>query len=131
MTAAAIHAELAAGRWITLTLSEQLANVGSEIGRAMRAKAQGNPQRSIAALERALELFDMTLADDRWHGRRTEICRARELTCDVLVGDNTHGSTAASLDAYFLAFARAARAPVSARASSADAPPASSSRTSG
>ncbi len=75
----------------------------------MRAKAQGNSRRSAAALDRALELFDLTLADDRWRGRRTEICRARELVCDFLVGDNLYGSSAQSLDAYFLAFARAAR----------------------
>ena len=110
MTVETAHAGLAAGRWTALTLSEQLANVGSEVGRAMRAKAQGNEQRSVAALGRALELFDLTLADDRWHGRRTEICRARELVCDLLVGDNVHRSTEESLDAYFLAFARAARA---------------------
>ena len=122
MTVDVVHAELAGGRWSTLTLSEQLANVGSEVGRAMRAKSQMNPHRSMAALERALELFDLTLADERWHGRRTETCRARELVCDFLVGDNTYGSTAHSLDAYFLAFARAARA---------HATPASSSRTSG
>lgn len=31
------HAGLAAGRWTTLTLAEQLANVGSEVDRAIRA----------------------------------------------------------------------------------------------
>ena len=87
MTAEAVHAGLAAGRWTTLTLSAQLANVGSEVGRAVRAHAQDNPERSVAALDRALELFDLSLADERWHGRRTEICRARELVCDFLVSE--------------------------------------------
>ena len=109
MTVDAAHSGLAAGRWTTYPLSEQLANVGSEVGRALRAHAQGNPQRSSAALDRALELFDLTLADERWRGRRNEICRARELVCDFLVGDNAYGSTTQSLDAYFLPFATAAR----------------------
>ncbi len=103
------HAGLAGGRWATLTLAEQLANVGSEVGRAARAKAVRNTHRSVAALERALELFDLTLADPRWAGRRREICRAREIVCDFVLGENVHGLTEASLDAYFLPFARAAR----------------------
>jgi len=48
-----------------LTLVEQLGNIGSEVGRASRAKAQGNEQRLAGALDRALELFDLTLADAR------------------------------------------------------------------
>jgi hypothetical protein len=88
---------------------EQLGNIGSEVGRASRAKALGNEQRLAGALDRALELFDLTLADPRWRGRLKEIARACEVVCDVLVGDNEYGSTAESLDAYFLPFAMAAR----------------------
>ena len=105
------HASLAAGRWQTFTLAEQLANIGSEVSRALRAHAAGNPDRTWNALTRALELFDMTAADDRWRGRRKEILRAREVVCDYLVGDNQYRSTADSLDRYFLAFATLAHQP--------------------
>lgn len=88
---------------------EQPGNIGSEVGRAARARTQGNEDRFAGALERALELFDLTLADDRWRGRRREVARAREVVCDFLVGDNEFGSTVESLDAYFLPFAMAAR----------------------
>jgi hypothetical protein len=37
------------------------------------------------------------------------IARAREAVCDFLVGNNEFGSSAETLDAYFLAFAMAAR----------------------
>jgi len=103
------HPTLAAGRWYGLTLMEQLGNIGSEVGRATRAKAQGNDQRLAGALDRALELFDLTLADARWRGRLKKIARAREVVCDLLVGDNEYDSTAESLDRYFLPFAMAAR----------------------
>lgn len=106
---APLHARLAAGRWQELTLLEQLANIGSEVGRATRAKSLNNEERLAGALDRCLELFDLTLGDDRWHGRRREIARAREIVCDFLVGDNAYGSTAESLDAYFLPFAVAVR----------------------
>ena len=60
-------------------------------------------------MDRALELFDLSIADDRWRYRRREITRAREIVCDFLVGDNDYGSTAESLDDYFLPFAIASR----------------------
>lgn len=88
---------------------EQLGNIGSDVGRASRAKAQGNEPRFEAAFDRALELFDLTLEDHRWTGRRKEIARAREIVCDFLVGDNVYGSSAASIDRYFIQFAVAAR----------------------
>jgi hypothetical protein len=48
-----LHPTLAAGRWFELTLMEQLGNIGCEVGRATRAKAQGNEQRLAGALESA------------------------------------------------------------------------------
>ena len=105
-----IHASLADGRWLELSLVEQLANVGSEVGRACRARSQGNEARFEAALARALELFDITLADRRWGlPRLREIARARETTVDFLVGDNAFDSSAISIDRYFTPFAVAAR----------------------
>jgi hypothetical protein len=88
---------------------EQLGNIGSEVGRASKAKRKGDDTRMWSALERALELIDLTIADPRWSGRRKEPLRARELICDFLVGDNEYGSSSESLDAYFLPFAIAAR----------------------
>jgi len=109
VTTASLHPELAAGRWFEMTLVEQLANIGSEVGRAARANEAGNERRSWNALERALELFDLTIGDVRWRGREREICRAREVVCDFIVGDNAYRSTPDSLDAYFLPFALASR----------------------
>jgi hypothetical protein len=104
-----LHGDLAAGRWQTLSLTEQLGNIGSDVGRALRAKARGDHERMAAALDRALELFDLTVADPRRKHRLKEILRAREVVCDFLVGDNEYASTPESLDDYFLQFALAAR----------------------
>lgn len=110
MTTGLFHREAAAGRWFELSLMEQLGNIGTEVARAARAKESGNESRSWNALVRALELFDLTIADERWRGPKLrEICRAREVVCDFLVGDNEYRSTVASIDAYFLPFAYAAR----------------------
>src|SRR2546426_10790866 len=73
------HAALATGRWSTLTLAEQLANVGSEVERTITAWEADRSDRFDRALTRALELFDLTARDDRWRWpRRREILRARE-----------------------------------------------------
>lgn len=103
-----IHEQLAAGHWYTLSLMEQLAHVGSDVARASRWHGK-DPQRCEQAFDRAVELLDLTIADERWKGRRKELTRARELLCDAMFGGTTYGSDLASLDRYFFHFAMAAR----------------------
>lgn len=109
-----IHKELADGGWSRLSLAEQLAHVGSEVGRSR--KWQGQNQAAFeGAFARALDLFDLTLADPRWKGRRFEIARARELFCAAALGEDAYGTSLADLEAYFMHFAvAAASAPASA-----------------
>ena len=104
-----LHTNLAAGRWQTLPLVEQLANVGSDVARASQWQGK-DPQRCEQAFLRALELLDLSIADPRWKGRRKELTRARELLCDAMFGGTAYGSDLASLDRYFFHFAVAARA---------------------
>jgi len=104
------HREIAAGRWWSLTLAEQLGNVGSEVSRALKWRSR-NPQIAQGAMARALELIDLTLDDPRHRSsvaRLREICRAREVLVDFLAGSNQYGSTEVTLQKYFDAFAVAA-----------------------
>jgi hypothetical protein len=110
MSEPVLHPGLTVEKWAALSIFEQLGNVGTEVSRAARSKARGDDERLAFALARALELLDLSLADPRWRGpRRREIARTREVVCDLLAGDNEYGSSAASIDAYFLPFAIAAR----------------------
>ena len=104
-----LHQELAKGRWFELTLFEQMGNIGSEVGRAINWRKKGDAKRSEGALFRALDLFDLTVADQRRRDQWGEILRAREVVCDYLAGDNQYQSTDASLEKYFMEFALAAR----------------------
>ena len=100
----------AADRWATLSLVEQMGNVGSEVQRTIRAHESGRRDRFDGALARALELFDLTATDPRWRGhRRREILRAREEFCRLFFDPAVPASSAAGLNRYFLAFAAAAR----------------------
>ncbi|HTR19858.1 MAG TPA: hypothetical protein VMH88_03315 [Gemmatimonadales bacterium] len=104
------HTELAAGRWATLSLAGQLANVGSEVDRAIAAWTAHRPERFDRALARALELFDLTAGDDRWRGpRRREILRSREEFCRLFFDPTVPEVAAVTLSAYFLQFAALAR----------------------
>ena len=102
--------EMAAGRWWTLTLAEQLGNIGSEVSRALKWRGR-NPRIAQGAVERALELIDFTLDDTRHRSsvaRLREICRVRETLLDFLVGTTEYRSTETTLQRYFDAFAVAA-----------------------
>jgi hypothetical protein len=99
------HSDLAAGRWQTLPLVEQMANVGSEVERALKWAAKGNPGYSQRALERGLELLELTIDDPRHRGRLRELTRLREVLLDYFWGDNEFGSSPQIWHSYFHAYA--------------------------
>jgi hypothetical protein len=105
------HRDLADGRWFTMSLAEQMANIGSEVSRATRWSGR-DVARTTAALYRALELIDFTLDDPRHRrsvGRLREIARTREILVDFFAGTNEYHSTAPSLQKYFDQYTLAAR----------------------
>ncbi len=102
------HKNLAAGKWYTLSLIEQMANIGSEISRA--ARWQNKDDRLFkSATDRALELLDLTIQDRRWRNRLKEIVRIREILADAILGGQEYRSSFEDLDRYFFYFALAAR----------------------
>jgi hypothetical protein len=103
-----IYPSLGSGRWHTLSLFEQLGNIGSEISRARRWRGVDD-QRYDGAVFRALELFDLTIADPRWRQGRRELTRARELFVDALDGGHTYRTTLDDLQRYCDSFALRAR----------------------
>ncbi len=103
-----LHKELSKERWFQLSLCEQLGNIGSEVSRALRWKDK-NQNNFESAIDRALELFDLTLKDPRWKKRLREIARARELFCDAITGGEEYRSSLENLDRYFFYYAFCAR----------------------
>lgn len=99
------HQGLAQGRWHTFPLSFQMANIGSEVGRAIAWREKGNEEYSQKAFDRSLELFDLTLSDPKNKHRTKEVARARELWVDYTFADNQYHSNSLFFNTYFLAFA--------------------------
>ena len=104
-----MHQELASGRWNQLSLIEQMANIGSEVERAFQAQGKNNTERANKAFDRALELFDLTLACSYNVCRLREIARAREVFADTFLNKDNDESTEKYLRKYFLEFAYAVR----------------------
>ncbi len=102
------HETLAAGRWQAFSLVEQLANVGSEVERALNWLEKRNPDYSRLAFLRALELLNLTIDDPRHQNRLRELTRLREALLDFFLGDNAFRSSEKSWRSYFFGFAYAA-----------------------
>lgn len=103
------HKQLAAGRWARLSSLEQMANIGSEVERALNWKIKNNADYSQKASVRALELTDLALEHAATLPRRKELARLRESLVDYFFCGNEFKSTEASWRKYFSHFAYAAR----------------------
>lgn len=78
------HKRLASGAWSSLSLAEQLGNIGSEVERAIAWHKKQDSARFEQAFARLLELIDLTLSDERWKGpKRREVARLREEICSL------------------------------------------------
>jgi len=86
---------------------DQLANVGSEVERALTWLDKNNSKYSHLAFLRALELLSLTIADPRNSRRLKELTRTREALLDYFLGENEFKSTANSWRSYFYGFAYA------------------------
>ncbi len=103
------HRQLAAGRWCDLSFFEQMANVGAEIGRTISWRKKGRPDISQRAFERALELLDLTISDQKNRRRLRELLRVREALADCYFFDNSYRSSDESWERYFYPYQFAAR----------------------
>lgn len=102
------HQDLTSERWSQMSLVEQLANVGSEVERAISWKNKGNPEYSQTAFFRALELLDFSLQVNKIGSRLKELARLRESLVDYFFGENTWKSSDHLWHNYFYAFTYAA-----------------------
>lgn len=103
------HKDLAAGRWKQLPFLEQMANIGSEVERALNWRKKNDFIRSQQAFERALELLDFTLDSLKTYPRIKEATRLREALVDYFSGTDQSMTDEESWRKYFFHFTYAAR----------------------
>ena len=104
------HTSLENGRWAEMSVPQQMANIGSETSRVLKALQAGKDSRAEGAFARAQELIDLTIKYGRsgsslivrsamWE----ELCRFRELFCAAFLSRNL--AELASLNRYLDHFA--------------------------
>ena len=106
------HKQLANGRWFNLSFMEQMANIGSEVERTISWRNKNNSEYSFLALERALELLDLTVEDAnnvQSRSRLKELLRLREVLVDYFLFSNQFISSDQLWRNYFYPFNFAAR----------------------
>lgn len=102
------HKQLAGGRWYQFSFFEQMANIGSEVERAISWKNR-NANYSNKAVDRALELLSLSIDDKKNMSRLKELTRVYENIGDYFYGDNVYKSNDLLWQKYFYNFAYAAR----------------------
>lgn len=97
-------------RWAQLTIFEQMGNIASEVGRAIKNKRLGKTKRMDGAIDRALDLMDATVEDllRQESCRVKEVLRARDQFCRLFF-DGTFEEDADALERYFMQYAVAAQ----------------------
>ncbi|MDD2702850.1 MAG: hypothetical protein PHC33_02420 [Candidatus Omnitrophica bacterium] len=95
------HKGLASGRWEELSLAEQMANIGSEVSRALNWQSKDNKELSRKASVRVLELLDLSLDSARSFPQRKEFARVREAMADYFYGSNQFASSEVLWRKYF------------------------------
>ena len=82
-----------------------MGHIGSEITRARVWEDKKDLMSRNRALERALELIDITKDDSRLYKRRRELCYLRELLADKYINADIYGGSLKDLEKYCLDFA--------------------------
>lgn len=102
--------------WKNLSFAEQMANIGSEVERAIKWKKKDKNKFSQKAFFRALELFNLTLQDisqtqnsQKHLPKITKVARCKELFADYFIGGNQYQQTTESWQKYFRQFNYLAR----------------------
>jgi len=100
------HKILSEGRWREFSFMSQMANIGSEVERTINWKDK-DVQYSQRALDRAIELIDLTMADPKNCKHLFEISRIREVLLDYFLCGNHYGYSDKVWQNYFYCFAYA------------------------
>ncbi len=95
------HTGLTIEKWGSYTFLVRMANIGSEVFRAISWKEKQNSEYADLAFQRSLELFDATKSTTLTPSQLKELCRLREIWADYYAGENIYGSDNNFFNNYF------------------------------
>jgi len=91
-------------RWYDMSVGEQISNIGSEVGRAIRYKNKGDEQKAAYFCNKAIEFFEIVKQDPKNKYRQGEFSFCIEELKDYFLGENYYGTTDEMLKKYYDAF---------------------------
>ncbi len=91
-------------RWFQMPVGVQLANVGGEVGRAIRWKNRGERQKELSFYEKAMVFLNLTMSDPKNSKRLGELKECELELKDFFFEGNTYKNTDESLMKYYDAF---------------------------
>ncbi|MBU1160128.1 hypothetical protein KKD04_03030 [Patescibacteria group bacterium] len=74
-------------RWLKFTKGQQIGAITAELMRAEIYQKQ-EKSNSLSAMERAIDLIDLTIDDKRWQGQRAMLFWLRDEICKFYLGIN-------------------------------------------
>lgn len=95
------HKKQSQGDWHKKSFLEQMANIGSEVFRAINWRNKGNEEYAQLAFVRSLELFDLTKGSKLTYPEYKELLRMREVWVDYFQYNNEYNSTEKDINKYF------------------------------
>lgn len=101
------HKNLAGGKWQMFSFFVQMGNIGAEVRRAIHWSNK-NENLSREAVDRTLELLDLTMDDAKNRKKLKELSRLREALADYFYSDNIYNSSDKIWNDYFYQFGCAA-----------------------
>ena len=90
--------------WYKMPVGMQLANVGSEVNRAITWKRKGDAQRSAGFCNKAIEYLEIMKTDEKNRNRTGELNFCIEELKDYFLGENIYNTTDEMLKKYYDAF---------------------------
>ncbi len=101
-----IHSEETRLDWPKHSIEYQMGNIGSEVSRSLKWTKRNDQKRSAAAIDRALELFDLTIeCNAKNPARLRELLIAREEFCDYFFNNNSWQTDPKRMQRYYDGFA--------------------------
>lgn len=90
--------------WFSLPVKTQMANVGSEVLRAIKWKNKGDTQKEYSFYDKAQDLLVLSIRDPKNFACLNELKLCLIELADFFVGDNVYGTTEATLKKYYDSF---------------------------
>ncbi|PIU15915.1 hypothetical protein COT20_01020 [bacterium (Candidatus Gribaldobacteria) CG08_land_8_20_14_0_20_39_15] len=96
-------------KWQQFSLTQQMANIGSEVSRMIAAKERGDALNLQQSTERALEILDLTINSNQKKSCFRELLRLRDVLADYGFNLFNFVVDKRDLNEYFLPFALLSR----------------------